>query len=128
MNQISRNKDRGNFLMRYIKSFLHSIDGIKYALKYEHNPIIIIIAIITVTIAGLYFKISPNEWLFCITMFGLVLGVELINSAIEAVVDLVTIDYKPLAKIAKDTASGATLIFCITAFVGALIIFLPKMI
>ena len=50
----------------------------------------------------------------------------MINTAIEALVDLETTKYHPLAKIAKDTASSATLIFSIAAFIGALLIFIPK--
>ena len=61
-------------------------------------------------------------------MFGMVSGSEMINTAIEAVVDLETIKEHPLAKIAKDTASSATLLFSITAFIGALVIFMPKII
>lgn len=128
MKQVLRNKDTGNFLVRYIKSFFHALEGIRYAVVHEHNMIIIVIAIITVTIAGFYFNLSDYEWLFCIIMFGMVSGSEMINTAIEAVVDLETIKQHPLAKIAKDTASSATLLFSITAFIGALIIFLPKII
>ena len=74
MKQVSRNKDKGSALERYIKSFFHAIDGIVYAIKYEHNMIIILIAIIVTTLAGLYFGISLYEWLFCILVFGLVAG------------------------------------------------------
>ena len=51
---------------------------------------------------------------------------EMINSAVEAIVDLITTDYHELARIAKDTASAATLFLCIVALVGGLVIFLPK--
>ena len=61
-------------------------------------------------------------------MFGTISATELINSAVEANVDLCTTKVHPLAKIAKDTASGATLVLCITSIVGGLIIFLPKII
>lgn len=128
MKRVLRNKDKGNFLVRYIKSFFHALDGIRYAIIYEHNMIIIVLAIIVVTIAGFYFNLSDYEWLFCIIMFGMVSGSEMINTAIEAVVDLETIKEHPLAKIAKDTASSATLLFSITAFIGALVIFMPKII
>lgn len=128
MKRVLRNKDKGNFLVRYIKSFFHALDGIRYAIIYEHNMIIIVLAIIVVTIAGFYFNLSDYEWLFCIIMFGMVSGSEMINTAIEAVVDLETIKEHPLAKIAKDTASSATLLFSITAFIGALVIFIPKII
>ena len=128
MKSVLRNKDTGNFLVRYIKSFLNAINGIIYALFYEHNMIIILAAIIVTTVAGFYFEISVYEWLFCILIMGMVAAAEMINTAIEAVVDLKTVETHPLAKIAKDTASSATLILSITAFIGALIIFLPKMI
>lgn len=128
MKQVSRNKDKGNFLVRYIKSFFHALDGIQYAIVYEHNMLIIVTAIIVVTIAGFYFNLSDYEWLFCIIMFGMVSGSEMINTAIEAVVDLETLKEHPLAKIAKDTASSATLLFSVTAFIGALVIFIPKIV
>lgn len=121
-----RRKDSGKFLVRYKKSFIHALDGIKYAIKYEHNFIIIIMAIIVTTILGFIFKINGYEWLFIIMCFALVFGCELLNSAIEAAVDLVTIEEKKLAKIAKDCGSGATLTFAIMSLMVALIIFIPK--
>lgn len=126
MKKVLRNKDKGNALERYVKSFFHALDGIRYAIVHEHNMIIIVLAIIVVTIAGFYYNLSDYEWLFCIIMFGMVSGSEMINTAIEAVVDLETIKIHPLAKIAKDTASSASLIFSISSFIGALIIFVPK--
>lgn len=127
MKRVLRNKDTGNFLVRYIKSFFHAIDGIRYAVIHEHNMIIIVSAIIVVTLAGIHYNISDYEWLFCIVLFGMVAGCEMINTAIEAVVDLETTKEHPLAKIAKDTAAGATLVFCFASFIGALVIFIPKL-
>ena len=121
-----RNKDEGTMVERYEKSFFHAIDGIIYCLRYEHNMIIILIAIIAVTIAGFVFNIESLEWLFVISMFGAISACEMINSSIEATIDLVTTDIHPLAKIAKDTASSATLILCIASIIGGLIIFIPK--
>ena len=77
-------------------------------------------------IAGLILRISPVEWCICLGLFGLVMALELVNTAIEAVVDLVTSEYRPLAKVAKDTAAGAVLIAAIMAVVSGLIIFVPK--
>ncbi len=121
-----RNKDTGNALERYGKSFLHAIDGFIYCLKYEHNMIIILSATILVVACGLYFQIDTNEWLFIIFICASIAGCEMINSSIEAAVDLVTTDIHPLAKIAKDTASAATLILCVAALIGGILIFLPK--
>lgn len=126
MKSVLRNKDKGTSLERYIKSFFHAIDGFIYALKYEHNMIIILVCAVLAVTAGFVFQISIMEWLFCLLVIGLVMGSEMINTAIEAVVDLETTKTHPLAKIAKDSASTATLIFSITAFIGALIIFVPK--
>lgn len=124
---VERNKDTGNFLTRYVKSFFHAIDGILYCLKNEHNMIIILTATIVATILGIIYEVASYEWLFIILVCGAIAACELINSSIEATIDLITLETHPLAKIAKDTVSGASLILCIVAFIGALIIFLPKM-
>lgn len=126
MRQELRNKDHGNCFIRYVKSFFHAINGIRYAFRYEHNMYIILFAIVVVTSAGFYFQISTVEWLFCIVAIGLVTAIELINSAIEAVCDRVTLKSDSLIKIAKDTASGASLVLSIASACVGLIIFIPK--
>ncbi|MFV0249469.1 MAG: diacylglycerol kinase family protein [Bacilli bacterium] len=123
-----RNKDSGTALDRYKKSFFHAIDGMIYAWKNEHNIMIIFFFTIFIIISGFVFKINSMEWLFCIFEIEAIIVVEFINSAIEAIVDLASPKIHPLAKIAKDTASSATLILCISAFVGGVVIFLPKVI
>ena len=60
-------------------------------------------------------------------MFGLVMALEMVNTAVEAVVDLVTEERKPLAKLAKDAAAGAVLIAAIMAAIAGMIIFIPKL-
>ena len=121
-----RIKDTGTAIERYEKSFMHAVDGIIYGIRFEHNMIIIIVATVLVIIAGLMYKISIPEWLFVMTMIGTISASEMINTSIEATIDLVTTEIHPLAKIAKDTASSATLLLCITAVIGGIIIFLPK--
>lgn len=128
MKRILRNKDTGNAIERYGKSFFHAIDGIIYAIKYEHNMIIIFVAALVAILGGFYLNISIPEWLFVISIIGAIMASEMINTAIEATIDLETTKIHPLAKTAKDTASSATLILSITALIGALIIYLPKII
>ena len=70
----------------------------------------------------------PHEWLFVILICFLIAAMEMINTAIEATIDLITTEVNPLAKIAKDTASSSTLLLCISAFIGGLVIFIPKII
>lgn len=114
-------------MVRYYKSFCHAIDGFFYAAICEHNMAIIIVATLVTTLAGLYYNISVPEWLFVIGIIGAVTASEMINTAIEATIDLVTSEKHPLAKVAKDTASAATLVLSVTALIGAILIFVPKM-
>ena len=83
------------------------------------------LAIIFVTLAGTLFQITATQWCICLLLFALVAALELVNTAIEAVVDLVTEEKKPLAKIAKDTAAGAVLFAAIISVIIGCIIFLP---
>ena len=106
------------------KSFGYAFEGIGTCIKKERNMKIHCAAAILVVIAGVILKISSLEWCICLTLFGLIM--ELVNTAVEAVVDLVTEERKPLAKIAKDTAAGAVLIAAIMAAIAGIIIFLPK--
>lgn len=79
-----------------------------------------------VVAAGFVFRISVSEWCICLILFGMILSLELVNTAMEAVVDLVTEERRPLAKLAKDTAAGAVLIAAIMAAGVGLLIFVPK--
>ena len=81
-NNVKRVKDEGNFIVRYIKSFLHACNGIYYSIKYEHNIIIMLLATLVVTILGFYFQIKPSEWLFILFAVGSVTSMEMINSSI----------------------------------------------
>ena len=71
-------------------------------------------------------KINEIEWLICILIISMITATELINTAIEAAIDLETLKTHPLAKIAKDCASSATLILVIASIIIGLVIFVPK--
>ena len=85
------------------------------------------VATVVVVLAGIWLGLSRTEWCSCLILVGLILGLELVNTAVEAVVDLASEDYHPLAKKAKDTAAGAVLIAAIAAAVIGVIIFGPKL-
>lgn len=108
------------------KSFGYAFEGIFTCIRKERNMKIHCVMAILVVAAGVILGLSPVEWCICLGLFGLVMALELVNTAVEAVVDLVTGEYHPLAKIAKDTAAGAVLIAAIMAAVAGLIIFVPK--
>lgn len=126
MPTVSRDKLKKKGLKRLFKSFTYAFEGLKYAFKYEQNILVHSLATILVIIAGIFFKISLMEWLIITLIIGLVIATELINTSIEATIDLITQETHPLAKIAKDTAAAAVLIFGLAAIIIALIIFLPK--
>ena len=109
MDSVSRDKLKQKGIKRLFKSFKYALEGILYAFKYEQNIIVHTIVCLTVVMLGILLKISHFEWLVCFILFGLVIATELINTSIEAVVDLACPKKDPLAKIAKDTASGAVL-------------------
>ena len=82
---------------------------------------------IIVIICGIIFKISKIEWFICFILIAGVISTELINTAIENTVDLITQEKNPKAKIAKDIAAGAVLIWAIFATIIGGMIFIPKM-
>lgn len=125
MDMESREKIKKRGIKRFLKSFTYSIDGLKYAYKAEQSLTIHCFAVLLVLLLGFYFKINRFEWLICFILIGLVMATELINTSLEAVVDLTCPEYHPLAKIAKDTASAAVFVFAMVAFLSGLIIFIP---
>ena len=128
MNAVSRDSIKVKGFKRLINSFKFALDGLGYAFKYEQNILVHFTVMIIVIIMGIFLKISFIEWLICLILFGLVIATELINTSIEATIDLLTDKIHPLAKIAKDTASAAVLVFALTAIIVGLLIFLPKII
>ncbi len=110
------------------KSFGYAFYGIWTGFRKERNMKIHCLAAVLVTLSGVILKISVTEWLICCLLFGQIMSLELVNTALEAVVDLATEEYHPLAKIAKDTAAGAVLISAIFAAICGIIIFVPKLI
>ena len=111
---------------KLIHSFKYAMNGIKLCINNEQNMFIHFTVATLVVIGAIVFKISKLEWILCILMISLVLASELINTAIEAVCDLVTDKENKHIKIAKDTAAGAVLVFSISAALIGLLIFVPK--
>lgn len=109
-----------------IRSFGYAIRGIQLVFGSEANMKIHATIAVAVVVCGFAFSISITEWLLCLICFGLVMGLEMVNTAIENVVDLVSPDQHPLAGKAKDIAAGAVLIAAVFSAIAGLIIFVPK--
>lgn len=107
-------------------SFKYAFEGIITTIKEERNMFIHFLIAIIVVITGIYVRLSLNEWFICLLLFALVFSLELINTAIENTVDLVTTKKNKKAKLAKDAAAGAVLIAAVFASIIGIIIFLPK--
>ena len=129
MNMISRDERKAQKgIKKFFHSFTYPIKGLKYAYRNEKNLAFDVGMALVVYIAAFIFKLSGIEWAILMLTMGLVISCELINTAIEAVVDLVTEEYHPLAKVAKDTAAAAVFVFAIIAIIVGLIIFGPKVV
>ncbi|HEY5589635.1 MAG TPA: diacylglycerol kinase family protein [Paludibacter sp.] len=113
-------------MKKRIKSFGYAGRGIRVVFRSEPNMRIHIVVGLLVLICGFIFKISIIEWILCLLCFGLVLGAEMMNTAIENVVDLVSPNHHILAGKAKDIAAGAVLICAIISVIIGLLIFVPK--
>lgn len=106
-----------------VKSFSYAFSGIFYAVRNERNLRIHLSATVLVSeFAGLY-GLSRTGYALLLILCGAVIAAELVNTAIEAVVDMDSPEYSPLAKIAKDVAAGAVLVLAIAAIGVAVILF-----
>lgn len=107
-------------------SFKHAFDGFIYAVRTQPNFRFHLLATFVVILLGIYFSVSLFEWLILVFTINTVLVAEMVNTSIEAMVDLITLERRVDAKVAKDVSAAMVLVSAILAVVVALIIFLPK--
>lgn len=113
---------------RFLNSIKFSLDGLCNAYQNEQSLLLHAVCTIGIVILGFLLKISFNEWAVVVIALVIVLAVELLNTAIEAAVDLVTKEIHPLAKVAKDCGSAAAFVSSIMVFIICCFIFIPKII
>ena len=107
----------------FFRSFLYALQGLQVSFREQRNlKVQILVALITVG-AGFYFGITAVEWCIILLAIGLVIGLEMINTSIESLVDLVTRERKPLAGKIKDIAAGAVLAASVIALIIGVIVF-----
>ena len=111
-----------------VNSFGYAFQGIWSSFRTERNMKIHVFIMILVVLLGIFLHISVTEWMICIILFALVIGAELFNTAIEAVMDMISLEKSSQAKLAKDVSAGAVLVFAIASIIVGLIIFVPKII
>ena len=108
-----------------IDVFEHAIEGIITAFREERNMRCHTAALLVVTLLGFLTGLWAMEWALLVFCFGLVIGAEMVNTAIERTVDLAMPHRHPLAKAAKDIAAGAVLVAAATSAVVGMLIFIP---
>ena len=113
---------------KIINSFKYAIEGFISSFKTERNMKIHVLAMALVIALGILFKLSKIEWCIITIAIVMVISAELFNTAIETVVDMVSPQKNLQAKLAKDIAAGAVLVFAIGSAIIGLIIFIPKIV
>ena len=107
-------------------SFRHAFQGFLHNIQTQPNFRFHLLAIICVVLAGIYFSISTFEWFTLIFTFNMVLVAEMLNTTVEAMVDLITTERRVDAKVAKDVSAGMVLISAFFSIFIGLFIFIPK--
>lgn len=118
-------RDRGFWRGRWF-SFSAALAGAWYTLRTQPNAWIELTACGVIAIAGWWLQIARIEWALLAFVALTILALEAVNTAVEAVVDLVSPAYHPLAKVAKDAAAGALIFGVLASLCVAAVIFLPR--
>ena len=109
-------------------SFRAAVTGALHTVRTQPNAWIELTACVVVVAAGYLLQITAVEWAVVGLVLCLVLALEAINTAVEAVVDLVTEEYHPLARIAKDAAAGALVFAVLGSLIVAAAVFGPRLV
>jgi len=110
-----------------VESFRYAFAGLWHTLRGQRNARIHLSIAIMVIVIGIALNLNESEWAIISLTIGFVFVAELFNTVIEAVIDLVTEEYHPLAKRAKDVAAGAVLTAAMTAVAVGLLILGPPL-
>ena len=106
-------------------SFKYAFSGVRKALREEPKLRMHFVAGLLVVLAGFFFNITREDWIIIIILIGLVISVEITNTAIEVVVNQFTDREHPGAELAKDISAGAVLVVAITSALVGAVIFYP---
>lgn len=127
--EINRCPDLNTVKMNYfLKGFIYAYNGLVIFFRNERNGRIQLFIAVFVVLAGLILSVSLWEWIILLICIASVISLEMINSAIEKVCNLIQPQYHPAVKVIKDIAAGAVLWCSLISGVIGIIIFLPKLI
>lgn len=118
-------KDNSFFTGR-LKSIGFALKGAYKLITTEHSIMVQFSIAILLVIAGFYFHISREEWMIQTLAFGLVLGIESLNTAVEKIADFIHPEFHDRIGFIKDIAAGAVMFAATAAIVIGLLIYVPK--
>jgi diacylglycerol kinase len=109
------------------KSLGYAVEGLRHTVRTQRNFRIHLSIALLVVVVGVFLNLPLRDWAILALTIGAVLTGELINTIVEAVVDLASPDYHELAKVAKDVAAGTVLVMALTAISVGLLILGPPL-
>lgn len=112
---------------KLVESFVHAWAGMRYVFCSERNPRIYLAVTVAIVGLGLWVTLSASEWALLIAAVAFVFAGEMLNTVVEVIVDLITLEQNPLAKQAKDVAAGAVLVASIAAAAVGVVILGPPL-
>lgn len=114
-----------SFQSTFFRSVKHALAGIRYTLREERNFQLEIIAAVLVLMAAFFFPLTTIERLVILLLIGVVLSLELFNTAFERLLDMLKPRIHPYVKVVKDVVAGAVLLVSVVALVVGLTLFVP---
>ncbi|RKS02947.1 MULTISPECIES: diacylglycerol kinase family protein [unclassified Flavobacterium] len=115
-----------SFITGRLKSVGYAVKGALKLITTEHSVMVQFTLAIIMIIAGFYFEIDRYEWMMQILAFGLVLGIESLNTAVEKIADFVHPEFHDRIGFIKDIAAGAVMFAALAAIAIGLLIYVPK--
>jgi diacylglycerol kinase len=114
------------FVLHSLKRMRQALNGITLSWESELTMRVHIVAVVLVSLTGVWVGLSATEWAIVFSLYGLIMGLELVNSCIEALCDFVQPHDHPAMKRTKDLAAGAVLMASVFAVAAAIVLFYPK--
>jgi diacylglycerol kinase (ATP) len=115
-----------SFVKGRLKSIGFAVKGAIKLITTEHSVMVQSALVVVMIIAGFYFDISREEWMLQILAFGLVLGIESLNTAVEKIADFIHPEFHDRIGFIKDIAAGAVMFAALAAIAVGLLIYVPK--
>ncbi len=114
------------FIKKTQQKFLYALIGLWVTVKEEKSLLTHIFITMIVIGLGVWVKLSLTNWAILVVTISIVMGFEVLNTAMEALVDMISFQYNLKVKKVKDIAAGATLLVAIAAIVVGMLIFIPE--